>query len=219
MDSVFERTAADSSGHLISANMYNLVIGLVLTWGFIVNWWMVQNIPAASIASIDVRIFLLGYFCSCFLGIYLFTNSDNPLVSFIGYNFVVVPFGLIINLVVSRYNPDLVIEAIRITGVVTIVMMFLGTVFPAFFEKISGALTVALFVVILVELFEIFFLNTHHGIIDWVVVFIFCGYIGYDWGRANAIPKTLDNAVDSAASLYMDIINLFLRILRIMGRK
>ncbi len=47
----------------------------------------------------------------------------------------------------------------------------------------------------------------------------FCGYIGYDWGRANQIPKTMDNAVDSAAALYMDIINLFLRILRIMGRK
>jgi len=29
----------------------------------------------------------------------------------------------------------------------------------------------------------------------------------------NKIPRTLDNAVDSAASLYMDIINLFLRIL------
>ncbi|MBT7579493.1 MAG: hypothetical protein HN633_12065, partial [Candidatus Marinimicrobia bacterium] len=48
---------------------------------------------------------------------------------------------------------------------------------------------------------------------------IFCGYIGYDWGRANQIPKTLDNAVDSAAALYMDIINLFLRVLRILGRR
>jgi FtsH-binding integral membrane protein len=55
--------------------------------------------------------------------------------------------------------------------------------------------------------------------IDWVVVGIFCGYIGYDWARANAIPKTLDNAVDSAAAIYIDIINLFIRILSIMGRR
>ena len=40
---------------------------------------------------------------------------------------------------------------------------------------------------------------------------------GFDWARANAIPKTADNAVDSAASLYMDIINLFLRILMILA--
>ena len=110
-------------------------------------------------------------------------------------------------------------EAIRITGLVTIAMMCLGTLFPAFFQKISGVLTIALLLVIVVELIEIFIFNTHHGILDWIVVLIFCGYIGYDWGRANQIPKTVDNAVDSAAALYMDIINLFLRILRILGRK
>ncbi len=47
----------------------------------------------------------------------------------------------------------------------------------------------------------------------------FCGYIGVDWGRANQIERTVDNAIDSAAALYLDIINLFLRILRIMSKK
>ena len=98
-------------------------------------------------------------------------------------------------------------------------MMCLGTIFPEFFRKISGALTIALLLVIVVELVEIFVFGIHHGVLDWIVVLIFCGYIGYDWGRANQIPKTLDNAIDSAAALYMDIINLFLRILRILGRK
>jgi FtsH-binding integral membrane protein len=57
------------------------------------------------------------------------------------------------------------------------------------------------------------------GWIDWAVAAIFCGYIGYDWGRAMRIPKTVDNAVDSAAAVYMDIVNLFARILRILGRR
>ena len=51
------------------------------------------------------------------------------------------------------------------------------------------------------------------------MVVIFSGYIGYDWARANMIPKTLDNAIDSAASLYIDIINLFIRILQILSRR
>ena len=97
-------------------------------------------------------------------------------------------------------------------------MMFLGTLFPAFFQRIVRALTVALIVVIIVEVVEVFIFKIHHGFLDWIVVIIFCGYIGYDWGRANRIPKTLDNAIDCAAALYMDIINLFIRILRIMGR-
>ena len=120
---------------------------------------------------------------------------------------------------VYHYDPTLVVDAIRVTGLVTFVMMVLGSLFPAFFQRIAGALTIALVVVIIVEMIEIFILKVHHGIIDWIVAVIFCGYIGYDWGRANRIPKTVDNAVDSAASLYMDIINLFLRILSIMGRR
>jgi FtsH-binding integral membrane protein len=180
---------------------------------------MVNNISPESIAAINPWIFFIGYFASCFFGLYLFSRSNNPLVSFIGYNFVVVPFGLIINLVVSQYDEALVSEAIRITGLVTIGMMCLGSLFPAFFQKIVGTLTIALLLVIVVELIEIFVFGVHHGILDWIVVLIFCGYIGYDWGRANQIPKTLDNAIDSAVALYMDIINLFLRILRILGRK
>ncbi|MCU8013897.1 Bax inhibitor-1 family protein [Shewanella sp. SM72] len=216
-NSVFDRMTTDDP--IVGAGMYNLVIGLTLIWGFAVNYWMVTNIDPEAIASVNPWIFFIGYFASCFFGIYLFQKSSNPVVSFIGYNFVVVPFGLIINMVVSQYDPELVTEAIRITGLVTIAMMCLGTLFPAFFQKISGALTIALILVIVVELIEVFIFNTHHGILDWIVVLIFCGYIGYDWGRANQIPKTIDNAIDSAAALYMDIINLFLRILRILGRK
>uniref|UniRef100_Q0I0H5 Histidine kinase n=1 Tax=Shewanella sp. (strain MR-7) TaxID=60481 RepID=Q0I0H5_SHESR len=216
-DSVFDRRTTNDT--LIGAGLYNLVIGLTLLWGFAVNYMMVSHIDPEAIASVNPWIFFIGYFASCFFGIYLFQRSSNPLVSFIGYNFVVVPFGLIINIVVSQYDPELVTEAIRITGLVTIAMMCLGTLFPAFFQKIVGVLTMALLLVIVIELIEIFIFNTHHGILDWIVVLIFCGYIGYDWGRANQIPKTVDNAVDSAAALYMDIINLFLRILRILGRK
>lgn len=216
-NSVFDRRTTDDT--IIGAGLYNLVIGLTLLWGFAVNYMMVSHIDPEAIASVNPWIFFIGYFASCFFGIYLFQSSSNPLVSFIGYNFVVVPFGLIINMVVSQYDPELVTEAIRITGLVTIAMMCLGTLFPAFFQKIAGVLTMALLLVIVVELIEIFIFNTHHGILDWIVVVIFCGYIGYDWGRANQIPKTVDNAIDSAAALYMDIINLFLRILRILGRK
>lgn len=214
---VFDRK--ETNDEIISGSVYNLVIGLTLIWGFFVNWLMVLNIPVELISAVNPIMFFVAYLASCFFGVYLFSKSDSPVVSFIGYNFVVVPFGLIINLVVSRYNPDVVQEAIRVTGMVTFVMMLLGSMYPKFFSKIIGGLTIALICVIIVELIEIFIFKTHHGILDWAVALIFCGYIGYDWARANAIPKTYDNAVDSAAALYMDIINLFLRILRILGRR
>jgi FtsH-binding integral membrane protein len=217
---VFERTSESiRSKELIDAVTYNLIIGAVLFWGFAVNWLMVYFIPAESIQSVNPLVFFAGYFGCCFLGISLFKKSSNPWISFLGYNCIVVPFGLVINVVVSYFDPVLVLYAMQITGIVTLLMIGLGATFPRFFEGISGALTMALLGMIVVELFEIFILGIHQGVIDWIVALIFCGYIGYDWGRANQIPKTIDNAVDSAAALYMDIINLFLRILRILGRK
>ena len=214
---VFQRTT--TTDKIISDAQYNLAIGAVLFWGFLVNWIIVQAVDPEYLFSINRWMFFILYFGSAFYGVHLFTKSDDPFKSFIGYNFVVLPFGLIINMVVSQYSPDIVLEAIQITGGVTLIMMILGAAYPAFFQKISGALTGALIAVIIVEMFQIFILGMHSNWLDWAVAAIFCGYIGYDWGRANQIPKTLDNAVDSAAALYMDIINLFLRVLRILGRR
>jgi FtsH-binding integral membrane protein len=216
IESVWKRT--EVSGSIISAKLYNLVIGLVLCWGFLVNFLMVKYIPTETIAAINPIAFFVGYLVSCIVGVIIYTKSDNPIISFLGYNFVVVPFGFIVNLAVSRYTPDLVMDAMRITGIVTVIMMILGTLYPGFFFKIARGLFIALIIVVVVELVEVFVFGIHHDILDWAVVLIFCGYIGYDWARANSIPKTVDNAVDSAAALYMDILILFLRILRILGR-
>ncbi len=216
-NNVFKRIR--SEGAIVSDETYNLVIGLVLCWGFLINWLIVRYINPTLILNINPLLFLVAYFASCLFGVYLFNKSTDPAVSFLGYNFVVVPFGLVVNIVVSRYSPTLVLQAIQITALVTIIMTALGSLFPKFFQSIYHGLVVALLAVIIIELFQIFILHMHSDWIDWVVVLIFCGYVGFDWGRANQIPKTVDNAVDSAAAIYMDIINLFVRILRILGRK
>ncbi len=217
MGDVYKRTEYDSPGKRISSNLYNAIIGLVLCWGFLLNWVMVKAIPIELLYKIPYFVIIIGFLASSFFGVFLFSKSSNPIVSFIGYNFVVFPFGISINFAVASYSPELVANAIRVTGSVTFLMMVLGTIFPIFFKKIIGALSIALIAVIIIELIEVIFFNTHNGILDWITAIIFCGYIGYDWGRANSIPRTIDNAVDSAAELYIDIINLFLSILRIMG--
>jgi FtsH-binding integral membrane protein len=215
--SVFERT--EVNGDILSDTAYNLAIGLVLCWGFLANWAMVSFIPFEVIANVNKWVFFIGYFACCFLGMYLFTSSDKPAVSFAGYNLVVIPFGFIICMVVGSANSAVVESAITTTGLITLVMMTLGSSYPAFFLSIGRALFMALIAAIIVEMVSIFIFKTHHTIIDYAVALIFSGYIGYDWARANQIPKTMDNAIDSAAALYMDIINLFLRLVRIMSQR
>lgn len=205
--------------HQISAGMFNFIIGIVLLYGFALNWYIVETIPVDSIKAINPWLFFGGYFVSCMAGVFLFNGSKNPLISFLGYNLVVVPFGLVVSLIVSDYSTDIVVKAMQATTMVTFGMMFVATIFPSFFKSIGSALFWALLISIVVELLMIFVFKQKLSVIDWIVALIFCGYIGFDWAMANSVERTFDNAVDSAAELYMDIINLFVRILSIMGKK
>lgn len=66
---------------------------------------------------------------------------------------------------------------------------------------------------------QLFIPELRLGVIDYIGAGIFSLYIGYDMYRANSMTKTMDNAVDICVDLYLDIINLFLFLLRIMGQK
>lgn len=215
ISSVFKRTRAE--GDLVDNVTYNVVIGMVLCWGFFINWVIVSFVDYSWLSNITIKFYIIifiTYIAFCILGIYLFYYSTNPVISFIGYNLIVVPFGLVVNLVVNDYAPNLVIQAIRTTASVTVMMMIFSSLYPKFFQKTSSSLATAFLLVFIIELIQIFVFHIHQDWINWVVVLIFCGYIGYDWGRANRIPKTIDNAVDSAAQIYIDVLNLFFR-----GRK
>ena len=97
--------------------------------------------------------------------------------------------------------------------------MMAGAAWPKFFLSIGRGLFVAFLAAFVVELGFFFITGSAPALFDWLFVGIFSGYIGYDWARAQRLPKTLDNAVDAAAALYVDIVNLFIRLLQIFSRR
>ncbi|WP_336332948.1 Bax inhibitor-1 family protein [Pseudomonas putida] len=207
------------TNHKISANTYNFIFGAVLLWGFFVNWYLVITVPAEIVRAVPMMLFLVGYMITAMAGVAIIFKSEKPLYSFLGYNLIVIPISLLLVVVLPNYSHQTIVKAVQITALLTVAMMLLGTAFPSFFKRIEASLFIALVVAILIELAQVWLFGIHLAVMDWITAVIFCGYIGVDWGRANQIERTVDNAIDSAASLYLDIINLFLRILRIMSRK
>ena len=61
--------------------------------------------------------------------------------------------------------------------------------------------------------------RVNQSVTDWIAAGLFSLYIGYDLHRSQQFAKTLDNAVDCALDIYLDIANLFLRLLRLLSRK
>lgn len=212
-----------SDSKIISSEMYNLIIGGVLLYGFLINCFMTAFFGDSIMMFVYTNpiAFYIGYFVLAIAGTFMIKKSDNPVVSFVGYNLMVVPIGMVLASVITLYGmvgySGIVTTAFAITAVVTLIMMFVSSIFPTFFLSMGRTLGVTLLVTIVIEL-VLMLVGADLGIIDYIVVLIFCGYVGYDWAKANAIEKTVDNAVDSAAELYLDIVNLFLRILRILAR-
>ena len=104
------------------------------------------------------------------------------------------------------------------TAAITFVFGALGVTFPKFFQRVYGIGFGILLATILVEI-VLMFMGVSQTITDLIVIVVFAGFIGYDTYVATTVPPTLPNAVLMASNLFVDIINVFLRILNILGRR
>ncbi len=205
-----------SNAEVLDARTYNLTIGGVVLYGIIINVLMCYYL-APQILAINPLVLLIGYFILAIAGSVLTYKSDSPVISFIGYNMVAVPVGAVLTVCVQSYSSTVVFQAFLLTAVITGVMLALATAFPGVFAGMGRMLFAALLGTLAAAIVcMIFSISTI--ILSWVFAVIFALYIGYDWVKAQQYVHTLDNAVDSALDIYMDIINLFLRLLVILNR-
>lgn len=211
-----ERFSVHQGQREISQRAYNLIIGGTLLYGFAVNAFMIRTFEGAF-DGVNSWALIIGYIVCVIIGAVM-TRSSSGFVSFIGYNFIVVPLGVMLTILLPYYGTELVFQAVAITGTITLIMMAAGAVFPNLFLKMGRTLFFTLIAVVLVELFCVVALRRDFAIMDYIVVVLFSGYIGYDWAKANVYQKTVNNAIDSAVDLYMDIINIFIRVLSILSR-
>ena len=209
-------TAVD--GMQLTANMYNLVIGLVLLWGVLINVGMAMFL-APVILQANTAVILILYLAGsigCMMVVY---RSKSPLISFLGFSGLAASMGLILTYFLTTFSGQAVINAFLMTAIVTFATMLIATIFPATFLKAGRSLCTILLITIIVELLTALIFHVNPVSFDYIVVLIFCGFIGFDWAKAQVYPKTLDNAIDCAADIYVDIVNIFIRILDIMGKK
>ena len=183
----------------LSVPIYNTVIGVVLLIGFIIN-------------AVTVH-FFNGYLVT------LPILPLNPLISFIGYLLVVISCGAILAVGIDRIEASTIAHAALVTAILVTIMLMASYIWPNFFAGLGRVLFACLTTVIIVELVAIIFFRYYMpSIWDYLVVALFCCYIGYDWVEAQRKYRSLDNAIDSCTGLYLDIINIFLRLVSASSR-
>lgn len=208
---LWKRKGSDEMG----VHAYATSVGLAFLWTVA----LVTAAAGASFAWDFGWALLIGTFVASIVGILLFSFSQNWPISLLGVSILSVSLGLMIGPVVALFELGVVVNALVMTASITFAMSILGIIIPRSLEGLSGFLFGGLIFLIVGGFARIFLALFGFGdslwFIDWIGAGIFTIYIVYDWNRAMRLPKTLDNAIDASGALILDVVNLFLYLLRI----
>lgn len=198
----------------ISAGFYNFLIGSFLIYGFLINVFECSILSAIHLPKLPAFLGLLVYILCALVGSFFVREKAGTLSVFIGYHFFVVPVGVSVWLATSgRYMGD-ILEAAGLTTAITFMMLLASSLFPKFFAGLGRFLLVSLFSFVICEIVSVFVFGYFSNIFNLIAVFLFSLYIGYDWYMGTVRRKCVANALRTALELYLDIINIFLALLR-----
>jgi hypothetical protein len=131
--------------------------------------------------------------------------------------------GVSLGVIVSFYTTGTVALALGTTAGLFVTMAVIGSVTKRDLTHMANILLFALIALIIASFANIFFASTGaEWVITYVGIAIFLGFSAYDAQRVKKIALSGDTSTASAiwcaTSLYLDILNLFLFLLRVFGR-
>jgi FtsH-binding integral membrane protein len=169
--------------------------------------------------------FAVGVLAVALIGVYVAYRSDSPAVSLFGYALVAGPFGLLLGPFVAMYETSSIVKVFALTAMIVLVLGLIGAIIPddlsSWGVPLLGALLLLIGGYFIIPILGFFGIPVTGAMtaLDWVALIVFGALVLFDLNRAVRIPYTMDNAIDSAVAIYLDFINIFIRILRLMGKK
>lgn len=202
--------------------------------GFIsmLSFWTVAGVLFSTICSTISAgwhigmLGFLGLFVASMVGVFIAAGGkDSILMSLLGYGIMSGALGLLLGPVLALYTVASVIKIMGCTAALVIGLGAVGIIYPASLESwgsyLIGALWLLLIGLIGVPI-AIHFGAPIKGLLtwmDWIGLLIFGGLVIYDLNRAMRVERTHTNAVGCAVGIYLDFMNIFIRLLSLFGIK
>ncbi len=210
---------------LISRRAYNgLAFGLV-TVSFLVMFGMyslTQNGTFSQIGLFQNPILLIVISLVGNIGgiILMGVGQSKQAIpaSLLGFVLFSLSFGITVAASLQNRGLPSVMYAFGITACVSGIFFILGLLYPRFFERIMGVVFVTFLALFVVEIVAVVFFHVDQTIFDYIVIAIFCCFLGRDAYVLASDEPTVPNAIMNASSIYIDIMNIFIRVLDILDR-
>ena len=119
----------------ISVRAYNLILIGTVLYGLAINALLCrESIVYFMYERVHPAVFFIVYIVCVIAGVLIANKSDNPVISFLGYNLIVVPMGIVVGeaVILGGYSPSVVWHACITTAGMTVIMAAAGLLFPQF---------------------------------------------------------------------------------------
>lgn len=227
LNTTTSRYKEEAVSNTLIRNVYIwMCIALMITGG---TASFIASTPSIAEVIFSNRIFFYGLLIAQLGIVWIMSSRVNSLsLNALSALFVVYALltGLTFSLIFLIYTTASIASTFFVTAGTFGVMSIYGYLTNRDLTKLGNLCMMALIGLILATVVNIFLANeTLYWITTYVGVLIFTGLIAYDTQKLKAL-STMENsehtqklAITGALSLYLDFINLFLMLLRILGKR
>ena len=195
-----------------------LGIGLFVT--FIVGYIVSTNLNLLSFLfkGYNYIIILIAEIVICIFLTTRIHSMDEKLakILYIGYTALT---GLTFSSIFIAYKIESIIWIFLVTSLILIIFSYIGTKMNINLRKLGIYLIILLLGTILLSFINLFIMNQTLNIVTCIIALaIFVAYIAYDIRKLEYYEDTENMAIIGAFDLYLDFINIFIRLLELFGK-
>lgn len=205
---------------IISKVFRYLGLGLIVT--FLIAYFVSMNEFLLGLlfgTGVYIFIFILQIICTMWLSFGIRRMSSNTaFMLYLGYSALT---GLTFSTVFVLFDISSVCYVFFATSIIFLVFSYVGKNSDMDLTKIGIYALIGLLSIIVLEVINMFLMNNTLDIAICVVaIMIFVFYISYDIKRIELYGVDDENmAIFGAFNLYLDFINIFIRLLRLFGKR
>lgn len=198
-----------------------LAVGLLIT--FVSGYSLSLNKELLySVLGIGIiPIIIIELVIAIFMGTRI--KKMNPITTKICYIVYSITTGITFGVIFLEYKLSSIILIFLTTAILFGLLSIYGYVTKKDLTKISTILLVGLISIVIVSLLNVFIFRSSslEILLSILSIIIFLGFIAYDVNNVKYLMNTIDEdkaAVYGAFQLYLDFINLFIRLLELFGK-
>lgn len=199
-----------------------LFAGLLITFGTGYGLYLNQDLMITTLKALYIPIIIVELVIAVVLSLRI--QKMNPITTKILYIIFTITTGITFSALFVVYELGSIIFIFLLTAIIFGILAFYGYITKRDLSSFGVILLITLIVVIIASVINALFLHsdTLHLGITILGVLIFMGFIAYDMQKVKTMLPAIGEekaAVFGAFQLYLDFINLFVRLLELFGKK